>query len=70
MCTLISTLFAAKFATIIATHMWFFAVDMMVNTWCILLYDARYDGVYNKLFGCISKSEWKDGGNIDRINQH
>ena len=58
-CTLLSTWIAAGFATFVASHMEFFALDTMINTWCILLYDARYDSVYSKIFGCISKSEWK-----------
>lgn len=58
-CTLISTWIAAGFATFSEAPMGLFSIDTVINTWCILLYDSRYDHIYNKIFKCISKSQWK-----------
>eukprot|EP01084_Bolivina_argentea_P276516 471823_1 len=32
--------------------------DSVINVWCILLYDCRYDYIYLKVFGCVAKREW------------
>ena len=34
------------------------SIDSMVNVWCLLMFDKRFDRVYLSVFGCIAKSEW------------
>eukprot|EP01084_Bolivina_argentea_P280839 480354_1 len=58
-CTLLSTWIAAGFGTFTLAPLGLFGIDTVINTYCILLYDARYDHIYHKLFKCISKSQWK-----------
>lgn len=58
--TAISTWIAAGSSIFIESPQGLFAIDTVINTWCILLYNGRYDGVYNKIFGCISNLEWKN----------
>ena len=33
------------------------AIDGIINIWCLVLFDARLDNIYLKLFGCIAKKE-------------
>eukprot|EP01084_Bolivina_argentea_P305598 527942_1 len=36
------------------------AVDTVLNCWCIVLFDKRYDRIYQKLFGKIAYSKVRD----------
>eukprot|EP01084_Bolivina_argentea_P029807 55304_1 len=36
------------------------SLDSILNVWCILLYDKRYDAIYVMVFGCIAKPEWNE----------
>ena len=29
----------------------------MINNWTIILFDVRYDNIYQKIFGCISRKK-------------
>eukprot|EP01084_Bolivina_argentea_P033708 62339_1 len=57
--TIISTWIAGTIAIIFADwSMIMGSVDSIVNVWCILMYDKRYDDIYVRVFGCIAKPEW------------
>ena len=31
------------------------SIDSMINGWCIVLFDRRYNNIYLKIYGCIAK---------------
>eukprot|EP01084_Bolivina_argentea_P231360 390197_1 len=35
-------------------------VDSVVNCWCMLLVDARYDNIYLAICKCVAKPEWNE----------
>ena len=46
----------------------FFSFDTMINGWCLILYDARYDHIYLRIFGKCAKKKSKTEMDIDKID--
>eukprot|EP01084_Bolivina_argentea_P252115 423108_1 len=57
--TIVSTWFCAGIAIFVPDMaMVMGSFDSIINVWCILLYDRRYNNLYLKMFGCVAKREW------------
>ena len=47
----------------------FGGIDTMINSWCLILFDKKYDNLYRKVFGCcaVSKTMKKYGTRRNRV---
>eukprot|EP01083_Nonionella_stella_P085858 238196_1 len=60
---ILSTWICAGLAMMTESGMGIYCFDSMINCWCIVLFDARYDCIYLKVFGCIAKKDWNNQKN-------
>lgn len=40
------------------------SIDSMINVWCLIMFDKRFNGIYVRIFGCIAKPEWNNANNV------